>query len=65
MNALKRHGTTRFSSGRVLGSSVGSSSYFFGIGTCVDQTQVSQSDTSYGEMGWTGNWVDEGETWNT
>ena len=38
---------------------------FFRIGTCVDQTQVSRSDTSCGEMGWTGNRMDEGETWNT
>ena len=38
---------------------------FFRIGTCVDQTQASLIDTSWVELGWTGNRVDESETWNT
>ena len=41
-----------------------STSYFFRIGTCVEQTEVSQGDASWGEVGWTGNWVEEGVAWN-
>ena len=45
---------------RVFGSSGGSSSKkYFRIGTCVNQRQVSQSDTICREMGWTENLVDE------